>query len=335
MKSRYQNAMNLSVDEVRPAKMLKPGVPPEEKNRAERDLQVAHQEVEHLQPSLTSATEAFERAQRVAQEKNMTFKDTKQGAREVKDHQEKLARSKRKLDEAKREAAKDNKSEKKRVITAMRSFVKMFTTEIEKATNAYDRYLDATARQGGLRMSEDGLIAKKQALIYQRETMKKATSDLEKAVRQKHLEFKEARDDVHALKKKADDQAPLGTDDNPSLLKLKFEEITGDRVELEGLISEVEDRIGRIIDNPAVLRNYQKLKAQFDTQKEDFENLKDSKSSKRAELKNLRDPYLAALKNIVIKVNGLFGIYMTALGCTGKSLSYLSRLGMIQRRPII
>jgi len=335
MKSRYQDAMNLSVDEVRPAKMLKPGVPPEEKDRAERDLQVAKQEFEHLQPSLTSATEAFERAQRVAQERNITFKDTKQGSHEVKDHQEKLARSKRKLDEAKREAAKDNKSEKKRVITAICSFLKMFTTEIKNATNAYDRYMDATARQGGLLMSEDGLIAKKQELVFQRETMKQATQDLEKAVRQKNTEFSRARDAVLALKVKADQEAPLGTDDNPSPLKLKFEEITGDRVELEGLISVLADRISRIIDNPAVLRNYKNLKAQFDTQKEDFENLKDSKTSKRAELENLKVPYLASLTNIAAKVNELFGTYMAALGCKGKFLSYFSRLELIQCRLII
>jgi chromosome segregation ATPase len=322
MKSRYQDAMNLSVDEVRPAKMLKPGVPPEEKDRAESDLQVAKQEVDHLQPSLTSATEAFEGAQRVAQEKNITYKDTKQGSHEVKDHQEKLARSKRKLDEAKREAAKDNKSEKKRVITAICSFLKKFTTEIENATNAYDRYMDATARQGGLRMSEDGLIAKKQELVFQLETMKQSTHDLEQAVLQKNTEFKYARNKVMESKEKADRLAPLGTDDNPSPLKLKFEEITGDRVELEGLISVLADRISRIIDNPAVLRNYKELKAQFDTQKEDFENLKDSKTTKRAELENLKVPYLAALTNIAKKVDELFGTYMAALGCKGKFLSY-------------
>eukprot|EP00979_Chaetoceros_neogracilis_P018817 scaffold11253_cov215-Chaetoceros_neogracile.AAC.1 len=78
--SRYNTAnVSISVDEVRPARMLSPGVPPEQKNRAEREVKVAQEEFERLQPSITTATQNFERFQRDAQEKQAMFNDRKQG----------------------------------------------------------------------------------------------------------------------------------------------------------------------------------------------------------------------------------------------------------------
>ena len=301
--------------------MLSPGVPPEQKNRAEREVKVAQEEFERLQPSITTATQNFERFQRDAQEKQAMFNDRKQGVKEVKEHMEKLARSKRKFAEAQKDAAKDNKTEKKRCIKEIRNLIQKFTTEIKNATTAYNQFLDATARQTGVRMSEDGLISKKQSLNEELENIKQQTESLQREFERVRYTFDVARAEVMALKERADAFAPIGTVDDPTPLKLKIEEITGDREELELLITEAKERIQRIVNNPAVIRNYQELKEKLDTQKEDFEDLKNSKGIKRTELKNLKDPYLAALTNIVEKVTGLFGSYMGNLGCAGKFFS--------------
>lgn len=298
--------------------MLSPGVPQEEKLQAERDLKVAEDEYQKMNPRVAEAQRSFERIQQEAQQLSLKFKDAKQGKADYQQHKERLESAKRKVAEAKKEASKDNKAEKKRLIRQIRDHTSRYIAELEKASTSYNDYLDASVRQAGVSMSEDGLITKKQQLQDQLEIMQQQTVHLEREYNRLNNSFTLVRQQVLELKRQADNCAPIGTDDNPTPLRAKLDEITADKTELEDLIYEAKEKIGRIINNPAVIRNYEELKEKFDDQKQRLEDLADTNGGKSLELKNLKEPYLAALTNIVHKVNTLFEVYMQELGCAGK-----------------
>lgn len=317
--SRYNaESISISVDEIRPARMLSPGVPQEEKSQAERDLKAAEEECQNMQPRLAEAQKSFERLQLEAQQLSLKFKDAKQGRADYQQQKERLESAKRKVAEAKREASKDNRAEKKRLIRQIRDHISSYTMELEKASSAYNDYLDSCARQAGVKMSEGGLISKKQQLQDQLETMQQQTVHLEQEYNRLNNTFTLVRQQVLELKQLADNSAPIGTDDNPTPLREKLDEITADKTELEDLIYEAKEKIGRIINNPAVIRHYEELKEKFDDQTKRLEDLADTNGGKSLELKNLKEPYLAALTNIVHKVNTLFEVYMQELGCAGQ-----------------
>lgn len=305
--------------------MLSPGVSQEEKAQAERDLKVAEEEYQRLHPRVAEAQKSFERLQQEAQQLSLKFKDAKQGKADYQQHKERLESAKRKVTEAKKEASKDNNAEKKRLIRQIRDHMIRHTAEIEKATSNYNDYLDAVARQAGIAMSEDGLISKKQQLQDQLEIMQQQTVHLEQEYNRLNNSFTLVRQQVLELKRQADNSAPIGTDDNPTPLRAKLDEITADKTELEDLIYEAKEKIGRIINNPAVLRNYEELKEKFEAQKTRLEDLADTNGGKSLELKNLKEPYVAALTNIVNKVNALFEVYMQELGCAGKRITHICK----------
>ncbi len=145
------------MDEIRPAVMLKPGVPPEEKERVQRQLQTVEEEVEQMQPAIRAATQAHDAAMAEAQDIQKRFNDAKSGRREIENAKQKVEISKRKLRDAQKDASKDNNTEKKRCVKKVKDNIKMFVAKLETSAARYDAYLQANELLAGIKMSEDGL----------------------------------------------------------------------------------------------------------------------------------------------------------------------------------
>lgn len=145
------------MDEIRQAVMLKPGVPPEQKEKVQRQLETVQEEVEQLQPAIAAATQAHDTAMAEAQDIQKRFNDAKSGRREIQNAEQKVEISRRKLREAQKDAGKDNNTEKKRCVKKMKDHIKKFVANLETAAERYDAYLNANESLAGIKMSEDGL----------------------------------------------------------------------------------------------------------------------------------------------------------------------------------
>jgi len=76
--SRYNSSKtSVSTDEVSPANILSPGVPPTEKEQSRSALQASQAQLDRLHPDLGAAQGAFDVAQREAQERNADWVDKK------------------------------------------------------------------------------------------------------------------------------------------------------------------------------------------------------------------------------------------------------------------
>jgi len=299
--------------------MLSPGVAPADKDQAERLLRASEEALNRIQPELDEAQPAHMRAQHEAQQHAAKFKDAKQGSHDYDQHKEKVELAKRKLREAEKEASKDNQKEKKKCISKIRRLIEAYVNEIENASKMYDQFLESTGILSGVRMSEDGLVQKKNVLEEQLREMQLQTKSLEQDFQRISVEFNRERNAVAQLKQRAEEHAPLKDEagkDTP--LKVVLDALPSELAELEDLMDDAKEKIKRILDNPEVLRQYREKKQSLESQKDRLENLKGSKGIKRAELDTLKAPYEASLHNIVKKVNDGFGKYMTELGCAGK-----------------
>lgn len=141
------------------------------------------------------------------------------------------------------------------------------------------------------------------------------TQGLERQFREVDSNFKRMKSLIKQLKAKAVQLANIDEDEE---LREKLDEISDDQNELEAMIEDALDQINSIQDNPQVLVQYEEQKKNFEIQKQELEDLADSKGIKRRELAALKEPYNAALENITTKVNAKFGNYMSELGCAGK-----------------
>lgn len=317
--SRYRNdSRNIDIREIFAAKMLSPGVPKEDKIRAENEVKNAQKRIAELEPGKQDALEKHNQLVESAQKIQQEYKDAQIGLNEVKKHQENFERAQRKLQQAKELAATDNKDEKKRKVQQIRKCMEQSIEEIKKATDAYDVYIDAVARHAGVKLSEDGIVTKRDLLIDQLDVMRRETDSLRGKVQELAKRFQHARERTLQLKDIADREAPLGTPDEPTEIKEALEKLTTDKDELKDLIVEAKEVLETTVENYGAVRRYEEQKAALEIQQEKYDGLKDSKETRKKELDAKRQPYHSRLTNIINEVNELFEKYMKDLGCAGK-----------------
>lgn len=146
----------MSVDEISQAKMLKPGVAPELKERVEADMKNIERELDEITPKLEEFKQKQESMLQAGQEAHRKMKDAQKGKQELDEAKNKVTLAKRKLREAEKEISKDNCAEKKEIKKALRQNVEKYLTTLETASLKHDEYLRASAEIAGIELTEEG-----------------------------------------------------------------------------------------------------------------------------------------------------------------------------------
>ena len=145
------------------------------------------------------------------------------------------------------------------------------------------------------------------------------TRTLEDQVTHANARFIEAKRRMKELKIHADQVAPMkDAEGNDLPLRAKLQELPETLVEVEATIADIQDMIQNITDNPEVLRLYEERKREIKKIREDYQNLENAESIKKAKVYSLLSEWRSRLVNIVSKVNCLFSGYMADLGCAGE-----------------
>ena len=134
-------------------------------------------------------------------------------------------------------------------------------------------------------------------------------------------EFNQKRAELQELKDKAVQIAPLeDSEGHPTPLKAELEalEILDTLEDLDAAIEEVEQQANEIHANPQVIQQYlQKVEEQKELQ-EKLDDAKSSREIKEKDMEEKREPWQAQLQNSIYKINSLFTVYMSEMGCTGE-----------------
>jgi chromosome segregation ATPase len=87
---------------------------------------------------------------------------------------------------------------------------------------------------------------------------------------------------------------------------------------VEGKIDEAEARANSIMDNPEVIKLYQKRKAEIDQRTKELERLQGECQNRQSTLDKLKGPWNEKLQNVVHKLNARFSMYMMQMSCAGE-----------------
>lgn len=87
---------------------------------------------------------------------------------------------------------------------------------------------------------------------------------------------------------------------------------------VESLITEAQTAADSITDNPEVLRQYQRRKAEIETKTKELQKLRSECENRAGQLEAMLGPWRAKLKNVADKLNARFSLYMTQMGCAGQ-----------------
>lgn len=158
--SRYVKKMYSSTDEIGRAKMLSPGVPPEEKEMEAQKLHRLEEELDHLKPLVKEADEAFQETQKSAQIASAKLRDARLALKELGAANSKVERAMRQLEEAEKDANKDDSSEKRKLSMSIRSNTENWLKYLSSAADLFDETLKTSAALAGVKMSSEGVESK-------------------------------------------------------------------------------------------------------------------------------------------------------------------------------
>lgn len=315
--SRYSGKASIRVDEINPARMLSPGVSPEDKNDLEKQLQAIENDIRNLEPGMQEAAAQYESLQKSGQQSSYRYKDAAKALDELGHTKTKVVMAKRKLREAELEASKDNVHEKRQLIKQLKKHVSSYVTYLENASENFDSWMRSESTLTGIRVSEEGLQERERKLKDQYTDKESNSRALQVEYQTVATEFDHMRKELARLKQRASQIAPItGAEDDE--LKIALDKLPDDETELHESIDDAEEKVNSIHDNPEALRNYEAQKREIEKTRQQLEQLNESKEAKSFEVTSKRVPWETSLTAIVEKVNIKFAGYMKDLGCAGE-----------------
>ena len=317
--SRYSGKSFLRMDEIPLARSLTKGVSETEKENVKRQLDQAEHELQDFIPKVEEADARYKEAMNEAQHQNLILKDAQKAKNELSNLNRRVESARNKLRNAEEEASRDNDKERLKLMTTFQTYVDNYISALEAASTSWDKYVENNCLLAGIKMTEDGLVAKARKISETLNDMKLETHNLEQRFKMVKQQFGEAKDKMRKMNDYASRIAPIKDSEGKYLpLKEDLDELPSDISDLDDKLEEIEEKIKSIVDNPEVLRFYEEAEKELRTAKLELENLEQSKESRRNELKELRQSWEVPLEKIVTQVNGLFEGYMTELGCAGE-----------------
>lgn len=156
-----------------------------------------------------------------------------------------------------------------------------------------------------------------------RQALEEATHDY-RSIEKKFLDaseaFKRAKEELHRLKKIADEEAPIEDEHGNELpLKAQLEELPVTVLEeAQVALDEAEAKIESIAADQNVIREHERNLAEVEEVQSQLDDLNSSEERRRQQLDQKVKPWVESLKVAVQKVDSLFSQYMAEMGCTGK-----------------
>jgi chromosome segregation ATPase len=145
--------------------MLKPGVAPEEKARAEDQMNKIERELQGIQPKMDEVQRKYEDLQKEGQQAYAKMKDAKMGQQELQDAKNKVASAKRKLRSAEESVSTDTGEQKRKIKEEIKQNLKLTLSSLEYASAKYDEILRICCEIAGIDMNEEGKRQKRDNLV--------------------------------------------------------------------------------------------------------------------------------------------------------------------------
>lgn len=164
MISRYSGQPVLRVDEVHQAKMLSPGVSPEEKQAIQEKLDAANIEVQALEPEVQEACSTIDKAYADAQNAHTKFKDVTKALSERDELEKKMENLQRRLKDLEKEASKGNDNEKKATVKSLKNHISQYIGCLESSTLHCDEWMKANLSLAGVKLNEEAMFERKSKL---------------------------------------------------------------------------------------------------------------------------------------------------------------------------
>jgi hypothetical protein len=159
--SRYSKKVAMSQDELRPPRLLTPGVNPEHKKRLEAEIDKVNEDLLETERSHHELRARKEDLEKQAQEANGRLKHAKDTQAHIQKHHQLLTRAKRKLKEAEDTAISDNASEKMKLVRKIQARMKSCVTALEAHASQQGQIMQSTFSTAGVRINQDFMTAAK------------------------------------------------------------------------------------------------------------------------------------------------------------------------------
>lgn len=134
--------------------------------------------------------------------------------------------------------------------------------------------------------------------------------------------YTKKREELRLLKEENDRIAPLKDEEGNDLpIKAEIEALPYETLEeTEAALEEAEQKIQSCHYDPNAIRQYEDTLSQIEVEQAKLDQMQGNKDSLKQSIAQIREPWEAALKNSVTKINSLFVNYMAELGCTGTAI---------------
>jgi structural maintenance of chromosomes protein 5 len=165
-KSRYSNTSNTRMDDIGSARTLAPGVPEELKDRVQKELQEAHDEIATARPLLEAADENFSKCEKEAQTANLRNKSYGERLQEYQRYEVRLDAAKLKVANTKQklDALSDTSSNASNLGTRLMSRVAAQVAALEEHSAHSDKLLAATVSAAGCLMNRTAALAQERSV---------------------------------------------------------------------------------------------------------------------------------------------------------------------------
>lgn len=153
--SRYSKKIAMSQDELRPPRLLTPGVNPQAKLRVEEEIKTINQDLlerERSHDELRSRKDALEKQ---LQEAGSRLRNAKAALTSIGKHHQNLGRAKRKLRDAEKRLTADNAGEMKKLVRKTEAHMKSITAALEAHSDQQGQIMQFTFSQAGVRINQD------------------------------------------------------------------------------------------------------------------------------------------------------------------------------------
>jgi len=318
--SRYSNSTSLRVDDVNAPRMLGACVDDARKRKAEEEVRNATENANNLKSQVEGIQEDLDNAVQLHQEAKARSKAIKTKLDGINKLKRNVDRQKKKVEDLRQKASADNTVAKKKLVEQIKKRIKSAISALEAHALSHNELMETTVNSAGVRINTTLVDVEHRTVAEQLREAEKEFVRLETAEKKAKRDLADAKNVMNATLRECTAVAPLKDDsDNPLPLKAELEELPVDTVEEAiAALEEAQVKANTIDNNPDILMQYEKLKAEIIETKDEIENLENSKNAKIQEINNAKASWDAALTNSLDKVNVLFGTYMSELGCAGE-----------------
>ena len=157
--SRYSKKLAIDMPEVRPPRLLKPGVNPALKAKLEEEIETMNSELRTSEKRQQELQSRCDELQRHATQVQARLKHAKDALSSVAKGHTKLANAQRKLRDLEEEAVSDNAGEKEKLLRKLQARMTSCVTALEAHADQQAQIMQLTFSTAGVRINQDVMTA--------------------------------------------------------------------------------------------------------------------------------------------------------------------------------